>query len=275
MISFHRFGHLGRFGNQLFQYAGTRLYAERFGYQYALPDWIGCHIFDGIYPISSIEKLKTFFNKKIQLNDLQTYTKKDIIPWLLSKNQRLPHTYSMEYMYTHQRDRINFYGYMQDEYSFDVLRKNRNTIKQWFRLKKEIGDIYRFTTKDLKPWIGLHIRQGDFIKIGVDLPISAYREQLDVVIKNYPDHKIFIATNAPEIKKEFAEYDLLEITNPSSVISSDIFDFWMLSQAAVVISGGSTFSWWAAFLGNNDHYYSAPLTHLWDEEQPKFCKRII
>lgn len=48
MITIACLGNGGRFGNQLFQYAFARAYAESIGAELRTPDWIGRHIFKNI-----------------------------------------------------------------------------------------------------------------------------------------------------------------------------------------------------------------------------------
>jgi hypothetical protein len=45
MISFSKLGHMGRLGNQLFQYAFLRTTAQRLGVKFYCPGWIGDEIF--------------------------------------------------------------------------------------------------------------------------------------------------------------------------------------------------------------------------------------
>lgn len=48
MITVSCLGHLGHLGNQLFQYAFARAYAEKMGTQLLIPNWVGREVFEGI-----------------------------------------------------------------------------------------------------------------------------------------------------------------------------------------------------------------------------------
>src|SRR3989344_2033471 len=265
MITFRELGKFGQFGNQLFQYAGTKLYAEKNGFDFALPDWIGTKIFQSIRPWKTTEKIKNLFCRQIQLDDLDSYTRMDALLWLFSKNIKLPQTQSLRSLYKNPKNNISPYGYMQDEFGLQLIKENREKIKEWFKLKENIENEYRKITAHLKPWIGVHIRRGDYVGVGADLPVSQYRLKLNEVKSRFPNHKVFIATNDRLVLSEFNDYNLPKISNPLTGIPDYVFDFWMLVNAQVIIGGGSTFSWWASFLSTNQEYYAPPLTHLWDK----------
>ncbi len=260
MITFKKFA-FGRsgFGNQLFQYAGARLYAELNNFGNYFPDWIGSKIFSDIKLNNNIKKIDTFryyFLPTRQLSDLKSYNYWQSIKWFLCPRYfRLPPTISLENLYNNPEDHIDLYGYFQDKFSFALLKKYKHLVLEWFAFKKEIDEsLYKLTEK-FRPWIGLHIRRGDFVKLGLDLPMEQYKESLN---KIYNNENIFIASNDESIKKDFSGFKIIDYKNPLSDISDYVFDFWMLKNAQTVIGGGSTFSWWAAYLGNNN-YYSLPL----------------
>ncbi|MEK7536912.1 MAG: alpha-1,2-fucosyltransferase [Patescibacteria group bacterium] len=266
-----KFGRSG-LGNWLFNYAGTRLYAEKNGFDFAMPDWIGTRIFQNIKPWTATEKIKSFFCRETQLDDLDSYTKLDALLWLFSKNIKLPQTQSLESLYEKPKDNISLYAYLQDEFSLQLLKQNREKIKDWFTFNEKIQKEFQKQTKDLKPWIGVHIRRGDYIKLGISLPVSQYKSKLDEILKQLPNYKVFIATNDRNIISEFKDYNLLKASNPLSDIPDYVFDFWMLVNSEWIIGGGSTFSWWAAFLSDKDYYHSPLLTNFWTKDyRPEFA----
>lgn len=265
-----KFGRSG-LGNWLFNYAGVKLYAEKNGFDFAMPDWIGTKIFQNIKPWTTTEKIRSIFYRQIQLDDLNSYTKIKALSWLFSKNIKLPQTQTLESLYRNPKNNISIYGYMQDELSLQLLKENRQKIKNWFQFKSNIEKEFQKVTTDLKPWIGLHIRRGDYVKLGINLPVSQYKSKLDEIKKQLPNHKIFIATNDRTILSDFDNYNPIKVSNPLPAIPDYIFDFWMLVNSEIVIGGGSTFSWWAAFLGNKDYYYSPFLTNFWTKGyKPEF-----
>ncbi len=260
MITFKKFA-FGRsgLGNQLFQYTGARLYAELNNFSYYFPEWIGSRVFSGVKLNNNtkrLDALRYYFLTTRQLSDLGSYSYWQSIKWFLSPDYfRLPPTVSLKSLYENPEDHIDLYGYFQDELSFSLLKKYRHMILDWLSFKKEIDEsLYRLTEK-FRPWIGLHVRRGDFVKLKLALPIEQYKESLGQI---YNNQNIFIASNDETVKEDFSEFRLINLKNPLSNIPDYIFDFWMLKNAQSIIGGGSTFSWWAAYLGNND-YHSLPL----------------
>ena len=114
-------------------------------------------------------------------------------------------------------------------------------------------------TKGLDPWVGIHLRRGDFEERLV-LPVADIKLKLMDIQKN---RRVFIASNDPKAIDEFSEFNPIRINLKSFGYPAYIFDFLMLKDSEAIIGCGSTFSWWAAYLGNKDEYYSPPLTHLW------------
>lgn len=259
MITFRKLGKLGRFGNQLFQYAGTRLYAELNGFSHALPNWIGTTLFSGVKSYTFTEFLKSKLLPTRQLSDMRSYNRLQKMLYLLGASRKLPNTISMEYLYEHPEDNINLYGYLQDVKSISLLLKHRSRIQRWLEFRPEIQKVLKATTDHLKPWTGVHIRRGDLVKRSLSVPITSFKDTLDSIRS---PNSIFIASDDPNIHTEFKEYKLIK-PEVRAAIPPEIFDFWMLSQAETIIGPGSTFSWWAAYLGNPKAYYAPPLTHLW------------
>ncbi len=256
MITFRKLGKHGRFGNQLFQYAGSRLYAELNGFDWAFPPWIGDHIFS--LP-RSLLKPHHFFLPTIQLEDMKSTSWPERLLHPLGLWRRS----SMSKLYAHPKDMINIYGHLQDETSINKLREHRDLIRSWFIWKPEIESTFRAATRGIS-WVGLHIRHGDYVGAGCAIPVQIYLDALSHIRGNHP---VYLATDDPTVQYELDPNILLNVPNPLpdlyACTPGDLFDFWMLQHATVVIGGGSTFSWWAAFLGTNRKYYAPPLTHLW------------
>jgi hypothetical protein len=169
----------------------------------------------------------------------------------------------MQELYQHPRNNIDLYGYLVDNYSLDLYHKHRDNIRTWLTWKPEIESSFRAVTQGIS-WVGLHVRRGDYVKPGRIIPLQTYMETLTRVRKNLP---VYLASDDPAARNELDSNILLNIKNPLpdlyAYTPNDIFDFWMLQHAAIVIGGGSTFSWWASFLNPNSEYYAPPLTHLW------------
>lgn len=256
MITFRRLGHFGRFGNQLFQYAGTRLYAELNGFDWAFPSWIGNQLFS--LPQKPVRRRHTLL-PTVQLQDVKctSWSERLLRPVGLWRRG------SVEALWAYPRDNINLYGYLQDKISLDVLREHRDIVRSWFRFRPEIDTVFRQATKQYRPWVAMHVRRGDLIKRNLVVPIERYIQLLPAILG---DKNLFITSDDKNIQKDFAGFPSLNIQNPLPELCAytprDVFDFWMMKEATTLLAGGSTLSWWAAYLGTSD-YYAPPLTHLW------------
>lgn len=118
-------GHLGRFGNQLFQYAAARGYARKIGATLEIPPWhLGAALFKNIdHPIIQ-RPLPT-----MPIN---------VVP--------------------DNRCDVNLYGYFQSEDVFALY--TMEDLRHWFEFQDWVKEAF----KDLEPAAtAAHIRRGDYV----------------------------------------------------------------------------------------------------------------
>jgi len=262
MVTFRKLGKFGRLGNQLFQFSGAWLYGHLNGFKTAFPEWPGCEIFENIKCYSIFERLIARFLPTRQLADVKSYKKTDMLKFLIGINKNLPQTIDIEELHRNPKDNVNLYGYLQDHFSLELLHKHKRQILSLFKFRREIDDSCRMAAQKYYPWIAVHIRRGDFVNLGRTMPVADYKKFLDEI---RGDNNVYVASDDRNMAAEFSEFNPFKISNPPPKIADFVFDFWMLSHAKAVIGGGSTFSWWAAYLGNQNQYYSPPLSHLWED----------
>ena len=117
--------------------------------------------------------------------------------------------------------------------------------------------------------IGIHIRLGDFWEIGsrsyagvvnTRLPVQWYIDTIKSLSRELGEGNVqfILATDSP------LSNDLLEIESQTgcSIISriknSDVSDLLALSQSDLILCSSSTYSMWAAFLGNAYYIWYEP-----------------
>jgi hypothetical protein len=266
VITFRNLGKLGRFGNQLFQYAGTRLYAELNGYVSASPQWIGTSIFRDIRPYTAPEYLRSRLLPTVQLADMKAVSHVHRLQGTLG----MWHQRDIRELYANPQDNRNLYGYLQDPFSIDLLAVHKHTVASWFRWGPHIEQAFRKATEQYAPWAGVHIRRGDFVRLGKTTPTSLFIKELT---RQAPGITLFVSSDDASTRAEFERFDPIRPANPLPRVPDFIFDFWMLQNAWKIYGCGSTFSWWAAYLGNTNSYYSPPLTHLWPKEYSPLLER--
>lgn len=166
---------MGRFGNQLFQYAYARAYAESIGAELHTPDWIGRDLFIGIDE-----------------------------PIMKAKGDE------------------DLVGYFQQVEHFEML--SRKKLREWFQFKNPI----EVPSYDLI----FHKRRGDY----VESP-NFWGVVTDSSYENEAKRYGFNPDNA---------FVLDDQRSPEYMIN----DFFLMMRCKTLFRANSTFSWWAATLGD-------------------------
>lgn len=271
MVTFRQLGRHGRFGNQLFQYAAVFLYCRRFGYRMAMPDWLGTRLFENVRPWRRTDALLAAFLPTRQLEDMQSWNRWGRIKYILGIWKHLPETCRIEELHAHPRDNIDMRGYLQDRFSLDLLRRHKREVLSHLAFRPDLDARLRQATCAHGAWTAVHVRRGDMVQLGGAIPVEQYAGVLRDVHRDGP---LYVASDDPKVVEGFAAWRPMVISPESVGVDAVLLDFWMLARAAVVIGGGSTFSWWAAYLGNANQYYSLPLTHLWGRDGSLSFARI-
>ncbi len=227
-----RLGTMGRFGNQLFQYAVAKTYAEKNNCILEIPaKWIGRKIFE--------------------IEDAS-------ISCTLPRNGRPNAGLKGEV-------NVDIQGYYQHQRFIDNL--NPNDIRKWFTFKKEWTEFFK---KPKEFYIACHLRRGDFIHRPGNciIPEKSYLDS----VKNYGYDVKDVVWVSEENRLPFdpnygwtrevgwsSEAKPPPNWGPGSENSRRLgflYDFYVLTQADVLFRSNSTFAWWAGFLGNQKKVYS-------------------
>lgn len=113
--------------------------------------------------------------------------------------------------------------------------------------------------------VALHIRRTDYVRQegNATLQLTFYKEALRRLQDKLGEYCLFVFTDDKEFVKEnfhLCEYILVEGV-------SDLDEFELMRQCNHHIIANSTFSWWAAYLGDNKGgIVYAPLTGIWSKE---------
>lgn len=143
---------------------------------------------------------------------------------------------------------IEHFGYFQSSKNFSGFEKE---IKQLFSVtesfKNKIKTLYPKVFE--KNTISIHIRRGDYLKIDEILPIVD-KTYVDECLKQIEEKNfIFIFSNDKKWVRENLNY-----TN--SIVVDGLEDYeelWMMSLCNHNIISNSSFSWWSAFLNENEN----------------------
>ena len=238
-VTFSELGALGQFGNQLFQIAAVLGYAARYGNQACLPHW-RCQI--------SGRNYEQCFPAIVQYRGSCAGT---VIQERSFGYQDLP-------VVKH----ADLRGHFQSERYF---RHIRDRIRALYSEPRDVGlelDAY-CGRHGLNEFDALHVRfysqpPNDPGPMGL-LPVSYFSRSVAMLGRDRP---VVVATD----DKPSFEQLTIDIGLPKDFhvlrFEDPLLDFYMLSRARRIAISNSSFSWWAAYLGENERII-APDRHFW------------
>ncbi len=100
--------------------------------------------------------------------------------------------------------------------------------------------------------IAVHVRRGDYLCIPVFQVCdeSYYHQSMERMRAQVPDARFFIFSDDPEwCRSNFSEQDT-EVVDSGDAASNPLHDLYLMSLAGHHIIANSSYSWWAAWLGD-------------------------
>lgn len=159
--------------------------------------------------------------------------------------------YLDQYIANPAKRKILIDGHFQN---FRYFKPYRDRIKKWFARTS--------TSIDYEDATVIHVRRGDYVSMGWALPFSYYRKAIEITWDGASP--LYIATDDREdpFFRNFEEYA------PKYVDMGPVDTILAMSQAKSVVMSRSSFSWWAAFLGDHETVVCPdPSEGFWSEEQ--------
>jgi Glycosyl transferase family 11 len=304
VLTMSSLGQLGRFGNQLFQYAFLRICAQKTGSLVECPPWIGQMLFGhNDAPIS--RRLEPAIECK---NDEEILF--DVVPELVPHIEKLAETKirrigseTLEQGITN----VDLWGFFQ--ISTHLLAPYQDYIRSLFQpvsdLKSPLEEGLQILRSKGKTIIGIHIRRGDYItqvRTGFTLvfPESWYCEWLDKIWNDLEDPVLFLCSDdLDRILPAFEKFSPvtsrdLQVKLPERMQNANIefyIDFFILSNCDIVATSNSIFSFAACLLNERGQMFVRPHWNFstrfivfdpWDSEpllwvgdqKPKFFKSL-
>lgn len=252
----------GGLGNQMFQYAlylnlkhrGTDVKMDISELNVYLGSFGRGDIWDAFYVNKDFASTK----------DIQKLLKNNIINKLQMKIFKSSNTHYVEKnpFYFNpdifNMDNVYLDGYWQNEKYFKDFRKN---IIEHFKIKKELSNdnnLYLDMINSYVNSVSLHIRLGDYMtktnkKIygGICTP-GYYRKAINYFENNYNNPVFFIFSNDVGNVKQLIDtkkYILVNCNDEKNAWA----DLYLMSKCKHNIIANSTFSWWAAWLNQNEN----------------------
>ena len=262
MISFPQIGYMGRFGNQIFQFASTLGIAEKLGFEARFP-LENCFNYSESGPLDPVTR--RCMPVKCDLLDAFEIDPKYFIPQRHINSER---TYSEDdFAYNAQTesllDNTGIYGYLQTEKYFshcrDLILSQLNFKAPYRAEASEYMENIRKGSKLLKT-VSIHVRRSDYLMFPDHHPTcsSEYYEKATSYMREKlegSDIKFLVFSDDIEwCRGEFTgnEYQIVDINNPFS-------EMYLMSICDHNIIANSSFSWWGSWIGDNtDRIVIAP-----------------
>ena len=271
VLTMSSIGQLGRFGNQLFQYAFLRICAEKSGAKVECSPWIGQSLFGhNDAPIS--KRLPPAVERRDVGESLF-----DAIPEFIPYLEKLADANSSR-VGVEALDRglvnVDLWGYFQVH--TQLLRPYQQYFCSLFQpvndLKLALEDGLNLLRSKGKTIVGIHIRRGDYIRSLRDgftlvFPTKWYCEWLEEIWDELEDPVLLLCSDdLYSIIDDFEKFSPvtsrnLDIKMPERMKDLDIefyVDFFMLSNCDVVVTSNSNFSFIASMLNQRAKMFIRP-----------------
>jgi hypothetical protein len=269
LITMSRLGSLGRWGNQVFEYAFLRTYAKRYGLEYQCRPWIGQRLMGYTDPPITMQLPK--MDERREPHEIKEPSGR-----VVGTHPHLGLSYPPEGDEARGHD---FEGYCQ--FHTDYYLPDRDFIQSLFVPTEEIHRRMQPATQELRKLgstrIGVHLRRGDTGRFVYYLtPNEWYLQWLEEHWGRFTDPVLFVASEEPDDYKAFAKYKpitsrmlmrldpdpyaiynyLREERQHPTPLNMDWFpDWYLLCHCDVLVFGNSTFSFTAGWV--NPHLQEA------------------
>lgn len=253
----------GGFGNQLFGYA--------FGYALSREVDEECELCihtpfqdSGITWELQIDKLKIEYDKRITYHwgrrivdrAFLNRIKKKINTGFRTKVVREDKSYEMcDYLkLLSEKKNVIFYGNWENEKFFKKYRKD---LIEMLNNKNERNDSVMKIINDAMERpdsVGMHVRMGDKAEMGISLSETHYNGCIDEICKHIKEPYIYVISDDVEWCREKLKSQKATLVYPEYYSDNRVLDDWLILKSCNNhIVANSTFSWWAAWLSQNDN----------------------
>lgn len=249
----------GGLGNQFFQYAFGRAYAEKTGEELSLDTWSFYRDKLRNYELDNynIKKGKKRFWRRVFCN----------IVWELKTH--IGHTGRLEKLVKMECEKENFLlqeietkdayavGYW---HNVQYLKKIQDMLVEEFHYIGELTTTQRTLIAEMQKEkaVAMHIRRGDYLseacsKIYVNLEKDYYKKALEYIMTTKTNvGRIYVFSD--DIAWCKAEYKDLEnaVFIDETISTNQYTDMELMQNCAYFIIANSTFSWWASWLSQSE-----------------------
>jgi hypothetical protein len=240
MITFNNIGYMGRFGNQMFQFASTVGISRKLGLDPVFPkerflNNLNPDSYDGC-------KLLECFNIP---ENMLTPSSEISIKYIYNENK---FGYNEETLSLPDSTSLN--GYFQTEKYFKSIE---DEIRKIFTFRNEIIEYANANFK-IESGISLHVRRGDYLSSPGHHPTQSIEYYKKSISEFDKDAFFYIFSDDPDWCRAN-----LEIENSEIIVSENPYiDMYLMTLCDGHIIANSSFSWWGAWLSKKGGTVIAP-----------------
>ena len=160
-----------------------------------------------------------------------------------------------------------FIGYFQSSVYFNEYKQE---IKQLFtlreiQLKKVNKQLQEIKKDENRVYIAIHVRRGDYIKLGWNLPIEYYMEAINKIKHDLQDKQTVFVVFSDDIQWCKETFNQQSEMFYFVTEGSDIEQLFLIKSCDGLIGSNSSFSWWSTYL--SDTHKSVYVPYPWFKGQ--------
>jgi hypothetical protein len=234
MLAFNHLGHLGRLGNQMFQYASLRGIAARRGYDFGIPpskfddEWRSHQLFE-VFDLPNLPRSNVKYLDGGNAPVAQ---------------ERFFHFDQL--LFDQCPNDVSLFGFFQSEKYFKHIE---NSILEDFTFRDHILEPCKEIAEGFDNPVSLHVRRTDYLTNNANhhnLDLSYYGEAL----KHFDGRQVIVFSDDPEWCQEqelFSDDRFLVSESGDNKI-----DLCLMTFCTGHIIANSSFSWWGAWLAKSE-----------------------
>jgi hypothetical protein len=172
---------------------------------------------------------------------------------ITDNNKKLPDIIQI----VRQKKQSYLLGYWQDFSFFDF---NRDSILEWFTFRLNLNSYYSKILFQIEQTnsVSIHVRRGDYVtnrkalKFHGLIDIDYYKKSVNFMFTRYTDVHFFIFSDDVNfVTNEFTFLNENVTIVDSRKSNHNASDLMLMSKCKHNIIANSSFSWWGAWLNNN------------------------
>ncbi len=147
-------------------------------------------------------------------------------------------------------------GYFQSWKYLDYLDSQNVKIRLEVKNSQSVVEKYS-EIFDFENDVAVHVRRGDYAKFKESIGLLTNNYYLNAIKEFGSSRRVIIFSDETDIEEEFPNFSNFYFT-PDLVKEKSIDSLVLMHQFRNIVISNSTFSWWAAALGNSDKNVVSP-----------------